>query len=151
MNRQVPPACPKVPIMKKMILGAITALLLAQSADGQFLEIKLTNGPNLCCGYGKDNLACIMISQMPPLVDENNTIVVYTWYAKHEKGTKAWHSTMPGRWVPLPWPGSYEVWVVIQYVDRKTMYAYAAFRSNVVILNAHHCAAPSPTETSPKG
>lgn len=137
--------------MKKIILGAIVMLLLAQNANGQFLQIKLTNGPDLCCGYGKDNLACIMISQTPPLTDSINTTIVYTWYARHEKGTKIWHTTMPGRWVPLPWAGSYEVWVVMQYVDLRTRYVFAAFRSNAIVLNAHHCAAPIPVETSPKG
>jgi|NOAtaT_7_FD_contig_21_5484834_length_891_multi_10_in_0_out_0_1 hypothetical protein len=137
--------------MKKILFGATVMLLLAQIANGQFLEIKLTNGSQLCCGYGKDNLACVMITKTPPLQDGSNTTVVYTWYARHEKGTKIWHTTMPGRWIPLPWSGTYEVWVVMQYVDLSTRYAFAAFRSNAVILNAHHCEAPRPPASNAKG
>jgi len=136
--------------MKKLLCFVVLFLYWAPYGKGQFLEISQINGPNLCCGYGKENMACVMINRMPPLGNQTDQTIVYTWYAKHEKGLRTWHTATAGRWVPLPWPGTYEVWVVVQYVNTKTRTAYAAFLSNSVILNAHHCEDPKPSEGNPK-
>lgn len=126
-----------------------TALLLismmvfgVSDAFGQFLQIELMNGPNLCCGYKDANQACVHIKSAPPMTVAPTTALVYTWYAKHENGLKTWHTTLPMRWVPLPWDGPYEVWVVMQYVDTRTRYAFAAFKSNAVMIKAHNCPTP---------
>ena len=148
MNRQLPPL-PKRRTMKKLLCIAVLFLLGVPYGKGQHLEISLTNGPNLCCGYGRDNLACVLVTKMPPLGTAGDPILVYTWYARHEKGLKIWHTPVPGRWIPLPWAGTYEVWVVLQYVDPHRRNVYAAFRSNSVSFTAHNCEAPKPIEGKP--
>ncbi len=136
--------------MKKLFCFAVLLLFGVTEGKGQLLEISLANGPSLCCGYGKDNQACILVTKMPPLSPSEDPIIVYTWYAKHEKSLKKWNTPVAGRWVPLPWAGTYEVWVIMQYIDQRSKRAYAAFPSNVLVVPAHYCAAPHPTEGDPK-
>ena len=136
--------------MKKLLCIVVLFLYWAPYGKGQFLEISQITSPDYCCGYGRDNMACVMVTKRPPTGPYGDPSIVYTWFAKHQKGLRTWHTAVEGRWVPLPWPGTYEIWVIMQYVDAKTRSVYSSFLSNSVILNAHHCEGPKPSEGNPK-
>ncbi|MBK7298657.1 MAG: hypothetical protein IPI91_19405 [Flavobacteriales bacterium] len=127
--------------MRTVLLLICMIVFGASDAFGQFLQIELMNGPNLCCGYKDANQACIHIKSAPPLTVAPSTALVYTWYAKHENGLKP--GTFSHALGSPSWDGPLEVWVVMQYVDTRTRYAFAALKSNAVMIQAHNCPTPN--------
>lgn len=123
--------------------GIISLLLLAclSFSSAQGVALNSPGGTAFCAGYGVFNQASVRISSFPAAFPVAQSAIVYNWYVRHEKGQKVWHTTSPQRLVPLPWPGTYTVWVEIHYVDISggQRRRYAVYYSDPLTILAHVC------------
>lgn len=112
----------------------------------QDVRIAPLDGVEHCAGYDKTNIATMQIVAMPGSTVRPQTAFTYVWYAQHDKALKKWRTTFSNRRVPLPWPGTYQIWVEMQYIDVSNgqRRRYATFTSNTIQVQAHLCETPIP-------
>ncbi len=123
----------------------LASLFLTIPVFSQDMRIAPLNGVEHCAGYAKTNIATIQIVAMPGSTVRPQTAFTYVWYARHEKALKKWHTTFSNRRIPLPWQGTYEIWVEMNYLDVSNGQhrRYATFTSNTIQVQAHLCETPT--------
>ncbi|MEY3322263.1 MAG: hypothetical protein RLZZ417_1846 [Bacteroidota bacterium] len=105
----------------------------------QVVRIKFIENKEYCAGFESDNTAQVKISTVPNIRIPENAGTVYTWYAIHREGFRSWHTPIDQRAIPLPWPGRYEIYVVMKYIDKVTLKPYFAFKSSSIFAFANSC------------
>jgi hypothetical protein len=127
--------------MRKLLFALTLFLCFYTSGKAQEFEIACTeaNADAICCGFSETHRANVGVIRFPRLSPPINAGVVYKWYALHEKANKFWDTPVPARQVPVPWAGTYRVYVLISYVDKTTFRTLATFRSNTIELTVMDC------------
>lgn len=125
--------------MKHLLLIIFGALIFTSETKAQVVRIKLVENKEFCAGFGAENMAQVKISTVPNIRIPENAGTVYTWYAVHKEGFRSWHTPIDGRAIPLPWPGNYEFYVVMKYIDKITLVPYFAFKSSSIFAKAVSC------------
>lgn len=112
-----------------------------QFANAQGVQLHCPSGSVYCAGYGSFNQALVQIAAFPAAFPIANTAVVYNWYARHAKGVKVWHTTSSRRMIPLPWSGTYTIWVEVHYIDLSggQRRRYAVYYADPLTITAHVC------------
>lgn len=105
----------------------------------QVVRIKFIENKEYCAGFESENTAQVKISTVPNIRIPENAGTVYTWYAIHREGFRSWHTPIDQRVIPLPWPGRYEIYVVMKYIDKVTLKPYFAFKSSSIFAFANSC------------
>jgi len=121
------------------IIQCLFALLLSLPAAAQVVRIQLGENRTYCAGFEPRNVALLKIAAVPNIRIPDNAATVFTWYAVHREGFRSWHTPVDSRAVPLPWPGSYELYVILKYIDKATLRPFFAFKSASLFLNVQDC------------
>lgn len=131
--------------MRKLILAIFFLGSFFVAGYAQEFQIACTNGYDnnntFCCGYTAANQARVGVIKFPNFAPPLNVGIVYTWYAQHPDGPKTWDTPVSDRAVPLPWSGSYQVFVMIHFVDKTTLRRVASYKSNTITVKALACEA----------
>jgi len=125
--------------MQNQYLLLLCLTLFSLKIGAQVVRIKLVENKEFCAGFGPDNVAQAKILSVPNIRIPENAGTVYTWYAVHKEGFRSWHTPVDQRAIPLPWPGRYEIYVVMKYIDKATLLPYFAFKSSSVFATASVC------------
>ena len=125
--------------MRNALVTISCLLFISTMAFGQMTEIQSVNGTEFCIGYGSENQAQFVVTTDFPIPIPPETVVVYTWTAKHPNGNKVWNTNFPYRAVPIPWTGDYIVQVKVEYIRRGRSRPFAAFISNQVLVSGFDC------------
>jgi hypothetical protein len=125
--------------MQNLSFLLLCLFLFTAKMGAQVVRIKLLENKAYCAGFGPDNVAQAKISTLPNIRIPDNAGTVYTWYAVHKEGFRSWHTPIDQRSIPLPWPGRYEIYVVMKYIDKATLLPYFAFKSASIFANADAC------------
>jgi hypothetical protein len=107
--------------------------------SAQVVRIRFVENKEYCSGFEPANSARVRISTVPNIRIPENSGAVYTWYAVHKEGFRSWHTPVDAREIPLPWPGVYEIYVVMKYIDKATLRPYFAFKSASIFATAQVC------------
>ncbi|MGB3547638.1 MAG: hypothetical protein WBA17_11725, partial [Saprospiraceae bacterium] len=92
-----------------------------------------------CAGFNDANIAVMEIAYNPPFPPSSTTVVEYYWTVEHELGTWAWQTDRPDREFLIPFMGEYTIKCKVLYVQQSTRLTYAAFQSNVMIVDGKNC------------
>lgn len=125
--------------MQRPFLFILSLSFLSLTLCAQVVRIKLVENKPFCAGFGQENVAQVKISTVPNIRIPENAGTVYTWYAIHKEGFRSWHTPIDHRAIPLPWPGRYEVYVIMKYIDKLTLLPYFAFKSSSIFVYADSC------------
>lgn len=125
--------------MQRPFFFILSLSFLSLTLCAQVVRIKLVENKPFCAGFGQENVAQVKISTVPNIRIPENAGTVYTWYAIHKEGFRSWHTPIDQRAIPLPWPGRYEVYVIMKYIDKLTLLPYFAFKSSSIFVNADLC------------
>lgn len=125
--------------MQRPFLFILSLSFLSLTLCAQVVRIKLVENKPFCAGFGQENVAQVKISTVPNIRIPENAGTVYTWYAIHKEGFRSWHTPIDQRAIPLPWPGRYEVYVIMKYIDKLTLLPYFAFKSSSIFVYADSC------------
>jgi hypothetical protein len=129
--------------MRKLILAISFFGTFAIAGFAQEFQIACTNGylnnNTFCFGYTQASQANVGVIKFPSFAPPLNVGVVYTWYAQHPNGPKTWETPVSGRTVPLPWSGTYQIFVVIHFIDKESLRSVATYRSNTISVQALPC------------
>ena len=117
-----------------VLLTAPLLLLQAQEA-----ELIITNQDHLCAGFTENSTATVEIVTDTPFRLPKSAGLVFDWYADHEQALKRWNTPLPFRSVPLPWPGEYNIWVVVKYVHKQTLVPFDSFKTKVITIKVEAC------------
>ncbi|NBU35491.1 MAG: hypothetical protein EBS35_02825 [Bacteroidetes bacterium] len=112
---------------------------ISLNLGAQVVRIRLIENKEYCAGFEPSNTAQVKISALPNIRIPENAGTVYTWYAVHREGFRSWHTPIDQRAIPLPWPGRYEIYVVMKYIDKITLKPYFAFKSSSIFVTADAC------------
>ncbi len=127
-------------IIPSILLWGISVCFLSSQLQAQSVNLELINAEVLCSGFGSNSHAMIKINAQTPFRLPNNAGLVFDWYAVHENATKEWNTPVDRRVIPLPWEGSYNIWVVARYVHKSTLSTFNAVKSPVIQINVEECA-----------
>jgi hypothetical protein len=125
--------------MYRLFIPILCLSIFSFKLDAQVVRIKLVENKPFCAGFGQENVAQVKISSVPNIRIPENAGTVYTWYAIHKEGFRSWHTPIDQRAIPLPWPGRYEIYVIMKYIDKVTLLPYFAFKSSSIFVNAASC------------
>lgn len=125
--------------MQRPFFFILSLSFLSLTLCAQVVRIKLVENKPFCAGFGQENVAQVKISTVPNIRIPENAGTVYTWYAIHKEGFRSWHTPIDQRAIPLPWPGRYEVYVIMKYIDKLTLLPYFAFKSSSIFVYADSC------------
>lgn len=125
--------------MQRLFFFILSLSFLSLTLCAQVVRIKLVENKPFCAGFGQENVAQVKISTVPNIRIPENAGTVYTWYAIHKEGFRSWHTPIDQRAIPLPWPGRYEVYVIMKYIDKLTLLPYFAFKSSSIFVYADSC------------
>jgi hypothetical protein len=117
--------------MYRLFIPILCLSIFSLNLDAQVVRIKLVENKPFCAGFGQENVAQVKISSVPNIRIPENAGTVYTWYAIH--------TPIDQRAIPLPWPGRYEIYVIMKYIDKVTLLPYFAFKSSSIFVNAASC------------
>ncbi len=124
--------------MRKLIL-TVMLLGLPLLAWSQKVQIAFYDSIPPCAGYAENSFAYVEITSDPPFRLPEGAGMTYTWYAVHEKGTKRWNTPLPYRPIHTPWSGEYQIWVVVEYINKFTLEAFKAYKSNRIDIVIESC------------
>lgn len=119
------------------------ALAAACMLSGQPVALEVEGSPQVCTGYTSANQIKVRVKQSKASSDPVSRFsLAYIWTAEHANGTKVWFSNKPYRWVPIPWPGQYRVFVTVEYILPGRSRPFMATPSSGVFLNGIDCNTP---------
>jgi len=119
------------------------ALAAACMLYGQPVSLEVEGSPQVCAGYTSANQIKVRVKHSKVSSDPVSRFsLAYVWIAEHANGTKVWFSNKPYRWVPIPWPGQYRVFVTVEYILPGRSRPFMATPSSGVFLYGIECNTP---------
>jgi len=125
--------------MYRLFIPILCLSIFSLKLDAQVVRIKLVENKPFCAGFGQENVAQVKISSVPNIRIPENAGTVYTWYAIHKEGFRSWHTPLDQRAIPLPWPWRSEIYVIMKYISKLTLFPYFAFISYFIFFYSDSC------------
>lgn len=120
-------------------LSLVLCCSYAAPLSAQQGSISIKNVDQLCAGFTQNSTAKIELVTETPFRLPETAGLTFDWYAQHENAQKRWNTPLPYRSVPLPWEGEYNIWVVVKYINKKTLAPFNSFKTKVVTINVDAC------------
>ena len=117
-----------------LLIGWSNTMITAQSAT-----LNIENLDQLCAGFTDNSTAKVKIITDTPFRLPSNAGLVFDWYAYHDNAKKRWNTPLGHRQIPVPWAGEYNIWVVVKYVNKRTLAPFRTFKSPVITINMEEC------------